>query len=134
MPTFSYGYKASVWMDNYDVSAFFNEVGTALDISTAETSTFQSNWKTYVEGLPGGKVNVKGFYTYGNDAYLQTNIMDGGSVLTAIPAGSIPTAIGDVARLAWIHDTDFSESSPVGGAVLTPFWRLNTKPALTSSA
>jgi hypothetical protein len=115
---FKYGNTASVWLDNFDVSQYFNAADLAISVDAAETSTFQSSWKTYIEGLAASKVSLKGYYDKTNDAYLQTNIQDGGSVLTYIPGGSIPAAIGDVARLVWVHNQDVAESSPVGGVVL----------------
>jgi hypothetical protein len=115
---FVHGKAASLWLDQYDVSQFFNELGLDFGIDTAETSTFQGTWKTFIEGLAGAKIAAKGFYDKVNDAYLMTNIMDGGSVLTAVPGGSIPAAVGDTARLVFVHATDILESSPVGGAVL----------------
>lgn len=115
---FVHGKAASVWMDNVDASQFFNEAATEISVDTAETSTFQAGWKTFIEGVAGAKVAVKGFYDKVNDAYLATNIQDGGSVMTVIPGGSIPAAIGDQARLVLVHDVQFAETSPVGGAVL----------------
>jgi hypothetical protein len=105
-------------MDQYDASQFFNEAALDIGVDTGETSTFQGTWKTFIEGLASAKATVKGYYDKVNNAYLMGNIMDGGSVLTLIPAGSIPSAIGDLARLVLIHATDIAESSPVGGVVL----------------
>jgi hypothetical protein len=124
----TYGSKASVWLDQYDASIFFSEMGLDVSVDTAETSTFQGTWKTFIEGLAVTKVDLKGYYDKVNDAYLMTNIMDGGSVLTAIPAGSVPAAIGDVARLVWIHDTNTVESSPVGGVVLVTTSYISDQP------
>jgi hypothetical protein len=112
---FKYGNNTSLWLDALDVSVYFNDLTTDVTVDTADTSTFQSGWKAFIEGLPSSKVTAKGFYDATNDAELMTLIRNGGSILTAGPAGLL--AIGDAARLVSIHETDVQEASPVGGAV-----------------
>ncbi len=115
-----YGSGTSVWLDLVDASQFFNEAGIDVSVDTAETTTFQPGvspvWKAFIEGVASSKVTVKGFYDQVNDAALFGNVRDGGSVLTYGPQGL--AAVGDPARLVWVHDTAVAESSPVGGAVL----------------
>lgn len=115
-----YGSGTSVWLDLVDASQFFSEAGLELSVETAETTTFQPGaspaWKAFIEGVATSKVTVKGFYDQVNDAAMFGNIRDGGSVLTYGPQGI--AAVGDPARLVWVHDTAVAESSPVGGAVL----------------
>lgn len=117
---FKYGAGCSVWLDIIDESPYFNEAAMDVGVDTAEVTTFQPGvspaWKAYIEGLAGAKVTVKGFYDAVNDATMMADIRNGGSVLTYGPAGMI--AIGDNARMALVHDTDVTESSPVGGAVI----------------
>jgi hypothetical protein len=116
---FKYGAGCAVWLDNVDESQFFNEAALDIGIDTAETTTFQPGvtpaWKAYIEGLAVAKVTVKGFYDQVNDATMAGDIENGGSYLTNGPSGLSP---GDFARLVRVHDTDITESSPVGGAVL----------------
>lgn len=115
-----YGSGTSVWLDLVDASQFFNEAGIELAVETAETTTFQPGtspaWRAFIEGVASSKVTIKGFYDQVNDAALFGNIRDGGSVLTYGPQGLV--AVGDPARLVWVHDTAVAESSPIGGAVL----------------
>jgi hypothetical protein len=115
-----YGAGASVWLDVVDESQFFNEAGIDVVVDTAETTTFQPGvspaWKAFIEGLATAKVSLKGFYDQVNDAAMMADVRNGGSVLTYGPAGLL--AVGDLARLVWVHDTAVGESSPIGGAVL----------------
>ncbi len=115
-----YGSATSVWLDAVDASAFFNEAGIDISVDTAETTTFQPGaspaWRAFIEGVASSKVTLKGFYDATNDAALFGTVRDGGSVLTYGPQGLV--AVGDPARLVWVHDSAVAESSPVGGAVL----------------
>ena len=115
-----YGAGTSLWLDLVDASAFFNEAGLDVSVDTADTTTFQPGaspaWKAFIEGDASAKVTAKGFYDLVNDAAMMANIRDGGSVLTYGPQGI--AAVGDPARLVWVHATSVAESSPVGGAVL----------------
>jgi hypothetical protein len=113
---FSYGAKAQVWLDALDVSQYFHEMGLDVAVSTGNTTTFQATWETFIEGVAGAKVDLKGFYDAINDAEMMTLLRNGGSVLTVGPAGLL--AIGDYARLISMHETGVAESSPVGGVVL----------------
>lgn len=111
-----HGKNAELWLDGVDVSQFFSDLSLDIDVDTADTSTFKASWKTFIEGDASTKVTAKGFYDKVNDAQLATFLRNGGSVLTAFPAGAI--AIGDLGRLVNAHETNLTESSPVGGAVL----------------
>ena len=117
------GKTAELWLDAVDVSQYFNALGVAFDIDTAETSTFKATYKTFIEGLPSVKVDAKGFYDLTEDAQLTTFLRNGGSTLTAFPAGAV--AIGDLGRLIEAHETSLVESSPVGGAVLVSFTAIS---------
>ncbi len=119
---FRHGSKTELWLDAVDVSTYFNSLGFAIDIDIAESSTFKAAAKTFEEGLAGAKVTAKGYYDKVNDAQLATILRNGGSVLTYGPGGM--AAIGDLARLISIHETNLTESSPVGGLVLMSFTAL----------
>ncbi len=115
-----YGAQCSVWLDVLDESPFFNDAGIDISVETADVTTFQPGvspaWKAFIEGLATAKVSLKGFYDQVNDAAMMADVRNGGSVLTYGPAGLL--AVGDLARLVWVHDTAVGESSPVGGAVI----------------
>ena len=48
---FKYGAKALVTVNAVDLSAYCDEGGIDVGIDTAETTTFGSTWKTFIEGL-----------------------------------------------------------------------------------
>lgn len=113
---FKHGKLTELWLDNFDVSQYFNTAAWAATIDTADTSTFKNTYRTFIEGVANSTLTASGFYDLTNDAAMAANIRDGGSVLTYFPAGCV--AIGDLARLVSVHQTNMNESSPVGGAVL----------------
>src|ERR1035437_1391324 len=114
---FAIGAKAAIWLDGLDISQYFNDLTTTLNIAVLDTSTFGTTaWKTAVEGIADGKVDAKGFYDKNNDATLAAVLRNGGSVLTVGPAGL--ANVGDLSRLVKIHETNLTESGSVGGLVL----------------
>lgn len=121
--TAKHGKSAAIWLGAVDVSQYFNDMTFAVDVDTAETTTFKATFKTFIEGPAAAKVTAKGYYDYNIDAQLATTLRNAGSVLTALPAGD---AIGDLARLVFVDSTALEESSPVGGAVMMSFGAVTT--------
>src|ERR1035437_8683855 len=114
---FAIGAKAAIWLNGLDVSQYFNDLTTTLNIAVLDTSTFGTTaWKTAVEGIADGKGDAKGLDDTNNDATLAAVLRNGGSVLTVGPAGL--ANIGDLSRLVSIHETNLTESGTVGGLVL----------------
>ena len=46
---FRYGAKALVTVNAVDLSAYCDDAGLDVGIETAETTTFNSSWKTFIE-------------------------------------------------------------------------------------
>jgi hypothetical protein len=113
---FKHGSKAAIWLGSADISPYFNDASFAVDIDTADTTTFGATWKTAIAGIGGGKVDFKGLYdpTF---TTLWGLIADAGDILTFGPSGV--SAVGDAVRLFNIETTSYAESSPVGGVVST---------------
>ncbi len=117
---FAHGKNTSVLLDAINLSPYLNQADVALDVDTAETTTFQATWKSFLAGQDGAKVDLAGFYDpaelsmrnlLGVDASLT------GGVLTVSPASSPAGAIGDQARLIQVVASAYVESAPVGGIV-----------------
>ena len=113
--SFKHGSDAELWLGSADLSAFFNDMGFAADVDTAETTTFKKTWKTHIPGAAGAKLDTKGLYDPDQMALPALLQAAGGAVLTAGPAGLV--AIGDLARLLQVDVVTYAEASPVGGVV-----------------
>lgn len=86
MPTFTHGKKTKLFLNTagtagaaptvastYNISDNCKEVSFPSTMDTAETSTFGSDVKTYVQGLRGSTISVSGSFEG------TTNILDGTS-------------------------------------------------------
>lgn len=112
---FIHGKNTSVYLGAIDLSPFLDSMELAADADFAETTTFHATWKTGLVGTIGAKVDYSGLYDP-TELQLGTMLMAGTpGVLTYCPGGA--TAIGDRARLVDALETQFGQTSPVGGAV-----------------
>lgn len=110
---FVHGSNTQILLDGADVSTYFRELSTSIEVTTAETTTFRKRWKTHIPGVAGGEVTLSGLY---EPAFDSAPLMATGSVLTIGPAG-LDTA-GQMARLVSVVSASYSESSSIGDAVL----------------
>jgi hypothetical protein len=111
---FVHGKSAAVLLDGADVSAYFNQAETNIEVDTGETTTFGSSWKTYIAGQAAGTFPFSGYFdpTW-ND--LWDNIGDApGSVLTFGPGG---VAVGAAVRLVKVLTASYTEGAEIGGVV-----------------
>jgi len=104
----------------YDVSQYFNDVGTSFMQEPQETTTFQiSGYKSYIPGLRDGTITLSGLYdgtVQGVDAFLQTAISDptDESIIVFLDGGN-----GENARcyMAQGVTSKYELKSPVSGVV-----------------
>ncbi|MBE3590008.1 MAG: hypothetical protein IMW98_08395 [Firmicutes bacterium] len=59
---FSHGSKTKVYVNGYDLSAYFKSAKYQAKVDTAETTTFGAAAKTYIPGLPDATVSLEGIY------------------------------------------------------------------------
>lgn len=113
---FAHGKNTTVLLDAANLSPFLNSADVSFDVESADTTAFQSSWKTAIAGVLAAKADLGGMYDpteltmrnlVGSDASLT------GGLLTIAPA---PT-IGERAHLLAILASSYAESSPVGGIV-----------------
>jgi hypothetical protein len=106
-----------VYLDGLDLSPYLNMADWSLDADTAETTTFGSDWKSYIPGEQGAKADFSGLYdptVLDLENLLGDDFALNNGVLTYCPSGS---AIGDDARLFSAGASSYAQSSPVGGVV-----------------
>ena len=115
---FRYGAKALVTVNAIDLSAYCDDAGLDVGVETAETTTFSSSWKTFIEGLASAKFSLKGNFdptvSTGPAAVLTGLIGGGAKTIVFNPAG---TAAGELKRTVSAILTAYAETSPVGGKV-----------------
>jgi hypothetical protein len=118
---FRHAKTAALTLNTKDLGPFCESMDFGIDVDTADTTTFSATWKTALAGIPGGKLELKGFYD-------PTATTGPGAVIWACIAGGIPvTGLfypgGNTSGQAlWTITsgclvTSYSESSPVGGIV-----------------
>jgi hypothetical protein len=115
---FRYGAKALVTVNAIDLSSYCDDAGLDVGVETAETTTFASSWKTFIEGLASAKFSLKGNFdptvSVGPAAVLTSLIGGGAKTIVFNPAG---TAVGELKRTVSAILTAYAETSPVGGKV-----------------
>lgn len=114
MPTFVHGKGASVLVNSYDLSAYFNSADVAMTIDTAETTGFGSSSKSYIVGLRDETLSLAGLYS--QDASGSDEVLSGilGATTTPIVTVAFSSGtIGNRAVLGRAHETNYSISNPV---------------------
>jgi hypothetical protein len=115
---FRYGAKASVVINSVDLSTFSDDAGLTIDVDAAETTSFGSTYKSFIEGLAASKFTLKGQFdpttTTGPAAALTALIGTGAHTLVFSPAGTVSL---ELKRTVSAILTNYGESSPVGGKV-----------------
>ncbi len=114
MPTFVHGKGAGVFVDQYNLSEYFNNADFSASIETAETTGFGSTAKSYIVGLGDATLSLSGMFSQdasGVDAVLQPAI---GAATTPLVTVAFQTGtIGNKCVLGKAHETSYSVSSPV---------------------
>lgn len=110
---FKHGRLAAVWLGAFDLSSYFTDMTLAMEVATADTTGFQSLWKTAIAGQKDAKVDLKGMYDPLITS-LPALVGTADAVLTVFPTY---VAIGDPARLLLAETASYVEASPVGGLV-----------------
>lgn len=115
---FRHGKYAEITVNSNDLSAFCDSAELSIDVDTAETSTFGSDWKTHLAGLAGGTIELSGNYdptaTTGPAAVLMALIGAAAFPVVLFPGGDVT---GQRSHTFNAILTSYSESSPVGDKV-----------------
>ncbi len=116
MPTFRHGKTTAVLLNGTDMSPYLNEATSALNIETAETTTFADDDKTYVAGLGDGTISASGLFdgsANASNAVLTGLIRQEDDTFTVLPEGA---TAGRQAILANGQLTSYEVSTDVGDA------------------
>jgi hypothetical protein len=118
---FRHGSKAALTLNTKDLSTFMTSMDASWDLDTADTTAFGSTWKSAIAGVPGGKLDIAGYYdptaTTGPGAVLWA-AFTGAALVTGLiyPGGNLTgQALWTITTGCLV--TSYSESSAVGGVV-----------------
>lgn len=123
--SFAHGRKCRVVLDKFDFTGLFKGAEFKANVDTADVSVFGTDWKAFVPGQVGSTLSLDGFYDNSQQASV--------TALVAVPTPFVATigpaglAVGDMARLIQAETTDFTQSSPIGDAVLMNLALLSTQ-------
>ena len=114
MPTFIHGKNTAVYIDEFDLSSYFNDVSVTLDNDTAETTAFGDTNKSFILGTRGGTLSMSGMWaadTDGSDEELQALLGNATTPILTVRQGA--AAIGSRAIIAQANETNYAISNPV---------------------
>jgi hypothetical protein len=115
---FVHGSKSSFNINAKDISAFLDNVDFSNAVDTAETSTFGSTSKTYINGLTDATFSIAGKWdptaTTGPDAVLDALVGAAASTFIYGPQG---TTAGMVKYTGSAILTSYKVTGPIGGVV-----------------
>lgn len=118
MPTFVHGKTSALWAQNTRVSDFGNSIDFSADVDTSDVTVFDNGWKSFVPGLAAATVALGGFYEASvyQSLFENTTILGADNIVTTyLPAGD--AAVGNLARLLPVTESNLTTSSPVGDIV-----------------
>jgi hypothetical protein len=115
MPTFAHGKGTTVYVDEFDLTAYFNSADVTLNNETAEITAFGATSKAYLLGLADGTLSLSGLWsqtTDGSDEELHALLGSTTTPLVTV-AKNIGT-VGNRAMIAKAHEVNYAISNPVG--------------------
>lgn len=115
---FSHGKDVVVVVDQYDLSAYFDDCSVPTTRDVAETTTFGKASKTYIPGLSDGTISLSGNYdgtAAAVDAVMQAALAAaGGQIISVGLAGLV---LGAVVKMLKALETSYEVSGGIGDAV-----------------
>lgn len=114
---FSHGKNARHFVDQFELTSYFNEFTMSAKAGTAETTVYGKGAKTFIGGLKEGTVAAKGYFDPGavaNDQEVAAALgRNTNAAVTHILDGS--QTVGTRLIVAFAAFTDYTISSPVAG-------------------
>jgi len=114
MPTFVHGKGTKVYLDEFDLTSYFNSADVTLTNETGEVTAFGDTSKAYLLGLADGTLTLSGMWsadTDGSDEELQALL--GSTTTPLITVARNVGTVGNSATLAKAHEINYSISNPV---------------------
>ena len=114
MPTFVHGKGTKVYLDEFEMTTYFNSADVTLTNETAEITAFGATSKSYLLGLADGTLSLGGMWnqeTDGSDEELHAIL--GSSTAANITVAEAAGTIGNRATIARCDETNYAISNPV---------------------
>jgi len=128
MPTFIHGKDSKVYVDEFDMSSYFNNVSTTQTNETGETTTYADTNKAYIVGLASSTLTLAGLWsqdTDGSDEELQALL--GSATSPIVTVAEKAGTIGNRAILAKADELTYAVTTPVADvANITADFQCNT--------
>ena len=117
---FVHGKRARLWIDQYEMTGFFNDFTMAAKAGIAETTVYGRGAKTYIGGLKEGQISAKGFYgadtTDIQDPELSAALGRNQNMIITFSESGL-TVPGTPAVASYAAEVDYSVTAPVTGVV-----------------
>ena len=118
MPTFIHGKGTKTYIDEFDLSDYFNAADSTFSVETADITAFGASSRSFLPGLQTAPMGLTGLWsadTDGSDEELNALLANATSPLStvAIQAGTI----GNSAILMQSDELTYNISSPVADVV-----------------
>lgn len=116
-PTFLHGKETELFLCEFDITCFVNNIDLTQDIDLPEVTTFCDDTRRYINGLRNATGSIGGFIDddadTGIDAILQATFnLPGSSLFTDAPEGF---AVGNIAYLFRGLINSYNTTQPVDG-------------------
>jgi hypothetical protein len=113
--SFVHGKSAAALLDGVDISAYVRSGEFSAEVDTAETSAWQSSWKSYIAGTMQATITLEGMFDAAMTPNFTGQIGDTpGGLLTFGPGG---LALGAPCRLLQVIESQYTESGDIGDVV-----------------
>ena len=118
MPTFVHGKNTAVYIDEFDLTSYFNDTSIAIDNDVSETTAFGDTNKSFILGTRGGTLSMTGMWaadTDGSDEELQALLGNATTPIITVREGA--AAIGSRAVIAQANETSYAITNPIADVV-----------------
>jgi len=115
MPTFVHGKGTKVYLDEFEMTSYFNSADVTITNETAEVTSFADSSKAYILGLADGTLSCSGMWTADTDGSdEELNAILGSTSAANITVAEAAGTIGNRATIARCDETNYTISNPVG--------------------
>lgn len=114
MPTFVHGKGTKVYLDEFDLTTYFQSADVTTSNEANEVTAFSDTYKAYLLGLADGTLSMNGLWskdTDGSDEELHAIL--GSATTPLITVAQAAGTIGNKSTIAKAHETNYSISNPV---------------------
>ena len=114
MPTFVHGKGVKVYLDEFEMTQYFNSADVTITNETAEVTSFADSSKAYILGLADGTLSCSGMWTADTDGSdEELNAILGSTSAANITVAEAAGTIGNRATIARCDETNYSIPNPV---------------------